>query len=260
MGSRVDVLGVLIHRVGLSQVEEMLDRFAASGKPHQLVTVNLDFISRSLRDPGFRELVNSSSLVVPDGMPVLWAASFLGDPLPQRITGMDLVHSGCRLAQRSGQGVFLLGETPEVAADAASALRQLYPELRISSLHSPPFRPFSRQENDKIVDLVAVSGARYLFVALGSPRQEYWIRDNLPRLGAMVAVGVGGIFKCLAGRVKRAPVWVQNLGGEWLVRMAQQPRLARRYFVDDLPVLFKVVSHRYARDRAARPHRGKKAA
>ncbi len=129
-------------------------------------------------------------------------------------------------------------------------LRRQYPRLRIAGLYSPPFGPFSRQEDDKMVGLISSSGARYLFMGVGSPKQEFWIRDHLHRLGVSVAVGVGGLLKCLAGDVKRAPVWVQNLGGEWLVRMAQRPQLARRYFVDDLPVLFKLPGYKLARERS----------
>lgn len=208
------------------------------------MTVNLDFISRALRDPSFRDLINTSSLVVPDGIPVLWAAKLLGDPLPQRITGLDLLHACCRLAQGTPEGIFLLGAEPGVALRASRALCGWYPELPIAGTYSPPFGEFSVEENSLIVDLIVSSGAQYLFVAFGCPKQDFWIREHLVELGVPVCVGIGGVFNYVTGRVKRAPRCVQNLGLEWLVRMMQQPRLAKRYLINDLPVLTRVISHK----------------
>ncbi|MBI4320701.1 MAG: WecB/TagA/CpsF family glycosyltransferase [Chloroflexi bacterium] len=252
MSTRVDILGVLIDKVNLRQTEVKIGSFVSSGKPHQIVTVNMDFIRRSRVDPRFKELINSSSLVVPDGMPVLWAAKAVGDPLPQRITGLDLLHIGCRLAERGGHGIYLLGAEPGVAWQASKILCRQYPDLRIAGTYSPPFGEFSDEENRKLIDLIACSDAKYLFVAFGCPKQDYWIRDHLLDLHVPVSVGVGGIFNYITGQVKRAPGWVQSLGFEWLFRMAQQPQLAKRYLVNDLPVFLRAMSYGIAGARAAR--------
>ncbi len=246
MRTRANILGVLIDQVDLPQVETMVNDFVSSGKPHQIVTVNLDFITWSLRDPNFSELINSSSLAVADGMPVLWASKMLGFPIPQRITGMDIVHTCCRLANRKGQRVFLLGAEPGVASRAGEALCQTYPNIRIAGTYSPPFVDLTPEVNKRIVDMVVASEPHYLFVAFGSPKQEFWIRKNFSSLGVPVCVGIGGVFNFLAGRVRRAPEWMQSLGFEWAFRMTQQPWLARRYFIDDLPTFFRMIGSKHS--------------
>jgi N-acetylglucosaminyldiphosphoundecaprenol N-acetyl-beta-D-mannosaminyltransferase len=242
MSGTVDILDVRIDKVDLVEAEELIGGFVRSGQAHQVVTVNLDFLSRAVQSPRFKELVNSSSLAVADGMPVVWASKFLNNPLPQRVTGMDLLHISSRLAREAGDPIFLLGAEPGVAQQAGEILCEQYSGLKVET-YSPPFGEFSLEENAEMVRLINSSGAKHLFVAFGSPKQDYWISEHLSRLGVSVAVGIGGVFNYITGRVKRAPIWAQNLGLEWLFRLLQQPQLARRYFVDDLPVLLKIATH-----------------
>jgi N-acetylglucosaminyldiphosphoundecaprenol N-acetyl-beta-D-mannosaminyltransferase len=134
-----------------------------------------------------------------------------------------------------------------VAEEAASALRARYPGARIVGTYAPPVGPFTPAEDETICRMIQEMQPDLLFVAFGAPKQDLWIRAHMERLGVPVCVGVGGSFDILAGRVNRAPLWMQNRGLEWLYRMMQEPRrLWRRYLVQDLPIFFQLMAQRAA--------------
>ena len=239
---RVNLGGVLVDQLDFSGAAARLQSFLTSGRSHQVVTVNLDFLSIAQRQLRFREAINRSDLAVADGMPLVWLSRLRGTPLPQRVTGVDLVEESCRIAAGSGRSVFLLGAGPGVAQLAAAELRLRHPGLRVAGTYSPPMGPLNGRENKKIVAMIRGASPDFVFVALGAPRQDLWIRDNLDALQVPVAMGVGCVFDLLAGSVRRAPVWLQQAGFEWAFRIAQEPlRLWRRYLVDDLPVFARLL-------------------
>jgi N-acetylglucosaminyldiphosphoundecaprenol N-acetyl-beta-D-mannosaminyltransferase len=239
---RVELGGVRIDQVDLPGAVQRLGDFLESGRAHQVVTVNLDFLSIAERQPEFRDLINGADLAVADGMPLVWASRLQGQPLPERVTGVDLVDGSCRLAAQTGHGVFLLGAAPAVAAAAARTLQGRYPALRVAGLYSPPFGPLTPEEDERIVDMVQRAAPGFLFVALGAPRQDLWIRRHLHRLNVPVAMGVGCVFDLLAGVVSRAPRWMQCAGLEWAYRLGQEPaRLWRRYLINDIPTFGRLV-------------------
>lgn len=236
------ILNVRVHRVTLAAVCAQMEAFIRSGRPHQIVTVNMDFIRLAREDPAFCAAVNGADLVVPDGVPVLWAARLLRRPLGERVTGVDLVEQGAALAAARGYRVFLLGAAPGVADAAAAALIRRYPGLCIAGTYAPPIGPFSAEENARMVAAVRAARPHLLFVAFGAPRQELWIRAHLDELEVPVCVGVGGTFNFLSGAVPRAPRWMRRAGLEWAHRLAQEPgRLWRRYLVHDLPVFLRLM-------------------
>jgi N-acetylglucosaminyldiphosphoundecaprenol N-acetyl-beta-D-mannosaminyltransferase len=239
---RVEIGSVLIDSVDLAGAIRRLRAFLSSDAPHQIVTANLDFLSIADRNPAFRDAINDADLAVADGMPLVWVSRLRGQALPERINGVDLVDAGCKLAAETDHSVFLLGAAPEVTEAAARTLQARYPGLQIAGAYSPPFGPLDEDESERIVKLIQRAAPELLFVALGAPRQDPWIRENLDRLPVRVAIGVGCVFDLLAGKVSRAPVWMQRSGLEWAFRLAQEPgRLWRRYFVDDLPVLVRLL-------------------
>jgi N-acetylglucosaminyldiphosphoundecaprenol N-acetyl-beta-D-mannosaminyltransferase len=239
---RLDLAGVLIDQVDLPIAAERIRGFLRSGAAHQIVTVNLDFLSIAQRDPRFRETINQADLAVADGMPLVWVSRLRRQPLAQRITGVQLVHESCRLAAEEGHSVFLLGAAPGVADAAARALEARYPGLPVVGVYSPPFGPLGVEEHERIVQMIQDAAPSFLFVAFGAPRQDLWIRAHLERLNVPVAMGVGCVFDLLAGAVKRAPPWMQQAGLEWSYRLLQEPgRLWRRYICDDMPMLGRLV-------------------
>jgi exopolysaccharide biosynthesis WecB/TagA/CpsF family protein len=233
---RLDLFGVLIDRVDRGSALDRIRGFLGTGKPHQIVTVNLDFIYRAEQDPAFRATINEADLAVPDGMPLIWLSHVMGAPLAGRVTGVELVDDCCRLANLAGVGVFFLGGTPSVAATAAARVRERHPGL-VVTVHAPPFGPISPEEDERIVEMIQQARPGFLFVALGAPRQDLWIRAHRESLNIPVAMGVGCVLDLLAGTVRRAPAWMQSTGFEWSYRLMQEPgRLWRRYLVDDLPL------------------------
>jgi N-acetylglucosaminyldiphosphoundecaprenol N-acetyl-beta-D-mannosaminyltransferase len=239
---RLDLAGVLIDHLDLPGAVERIGDFLSSGSSHQVITVNLDFLSIAERDPRFRQTINQADLAVADGMPLVWLSRLRGEPLAERIAGVELVDESCRLAARMGRGAFLLGAAPGVAAAAAQSLVTRHPGLRIAGVYSPPFGPLPLDEDERIVQMIREATPDLLFVALGAPRQDLWIRDHLDRLDVPVAMGVGCVLDLLAGTVTRAPSWMQHAGLEWAYRLAREPqRLWRRYLVDDIPMLGRLV-------------------
>jgi N-acetylglucosaminyldiphosphoundecaprenol N-acetyl-beta-D-mannosaminyltransferase len=237
---RVLIGGVFVDNVDLPGAATRVREFLRGGV-HQIVTVNLDFIRVAGTDAVFRETLNSADLAVADGIALVWLSRLSRDPLPARVAGVDLVEACCRMAAEIGRSVFFLGATESASRAAADRLRQRYPTLRVDR-YSPAFGPSSAAEDDRIVQLIRATDPAFLFVALGAPRQDLWIRERLDALGVPVAIGVGCTVDLLAGRVRRAPAAVQRAGFEWLFRLLQEPRrLWRRYLVHDVPLLFRLV-------------------
>lgn len=237
---RLDLFGVLIDQVDRSAAVDRMRGFLASGLPHQIVTVNLDFLYLAEHDPTFRATINEADLAVPDGMPLVWLSRLLGSPLAGRVTGVELVHECCQIAAATGAGVFFLGGAPEVTERAVARARERYPGLAVTG-YSPPFGPLSREEDDRVSELIVQARPGFLFVALGAPRQDLWIAEHRERLGVPVAIGVGCVLDLLAGTVRRAPTWMQSLGFEWAYRLMREPRrLWRRYLRNDLPLFWRL--------------------
>ncbi len=239
---RVRLLDVAIDPVTHDEVRALLESYVESGLPHQIVTVNVDFIRIAQEHERFRRIINNAALSVADGKPLLWAARWTGQELPARITGTDLVLSSAELALQRDESLFFLGAAEGVAAKAAAVLMDRYPGLTVH-FYAPPMGLFSEEENARMVQAIRDSGATYLFVAFGAPKQDLWINEHLQALGVPVCAGVGGVFNFLAGVVNRAPAWIQRCGMEWLYRIAQEPtRLWRRYFVEDMPIFARMLT------------------
>jgi N-acetylglucosaminyldiphosphoundecaprenol N-acetyl-beta-D-mannosaminyltransferase len=246
---RVALLGMGIDALNAAEVAKKLATFAETRRLHQIVTVNLDFLHYGVSSPDFRDLVNTSALVVPDGMPLLWAARYLGARLPERITGLDLIDMAVRHSQAHGSSLFFLGAAPGVAESAAERLRIRLGAFNLAGTHSPTYGDFDAAEDGRIRRLIGQANPEFLFVAFGCPKQDFWIRDHSD-LGVPVAAGIGGAFNYLSGVVRRAPVWAQRRGLEWAFRLGSEPRrLAKRYLIDDVRVVGRLLLSRYsARD------------
>jgi N-acetylglucosaminyldiphosphoundecaprenol N-acetyl-beta-D-mannosaminyltransferase len=240
---RIDLGGTLVDRVDREEAVKRISAFLWSGRPHQIVTVNLDFLSIAERDQRFRLLINSSDLAVADGMPLVWLSRLRGEALAERVAGVELVDDSCRIAAQTGHGVFLLGAAPGVAEIAAERLTERHPGLRIVGTYSPDRAALSkRKENERIVRMIQQAKPGFLFVALGAPRQDRWIRAHLQELNVPVSMGVGCVFDLLAGVSSRAPSWMQTAGLEWAYRLVREPRrLWRRYILNDLPLFGRLL-------------------
>lgn len=234
---QIRLRGIPIHAVRGRECVEHVFASLASGHGGWIVTPNLDHLRRLTRDASFRELCARADLRVADGMPLLWAARLQRTPLPERVAGSNLIWTLSERAAREGRSVYLLGGDPGTAEEAARVLRERSPSLRIAGIACPP-PGFERdaRTSDELASAIERSGADLVLVALGSPKQEQVIDAWRARLPRAWWIGIGISFSFVAGRVQRAPLWMQRAGLEWLHRLAQEPRrLARRYLIDGLP-------------------------
>lgn len=239
---RARILDLELDRVTVGAVMERIKGFIQQDTPHQIVTVNLQFVSVARKNREFAQLINQSDLVVADGMPLVWMSRLLPAPIPERITGQDLFSQCAALAAEKGYGVFLLGGAPGAAREAAAKLTTVYPGLRVTGTEHGRFPQRGPAENQEaLVQALREFKPRFLFVGLGCPKQDFWIRDNMQHLGVPVCVGVGGTFDVFAGRLKRSPAWMQRCGVEWAFRLQQEPRrLWKRYLMQDLPTALRI--------------------
>ena len=190
----------------------------------RICTPNALMLEACNRNPQYRELLNSASMVLADGAGVVAAAKRQGTPLRERIAGIDFGESLLREAAKSGDRVFLLGGADGVAAKAAENMQKKYPELKICGVYWGYFEK-GGDENRRVLGMIRACRPDILMVCFGFPMQEYWMRDNLSMLPSVrVAVGLGGSLDVWAGRVRRAPKAVQRCGMEWAWRMTAEPK------------------------------------
>lgn len=206
------------------------------GRGGNLITPNVDIL-RQLRRPQLRELAEQAELVVPDGMPIVWASRIQGEELPERVTGSSLIWSLSEAASRSDRSLYLLGGAEGIAERAADRLVEEYEGLEVAGVHCPPFGFEKRAETlQETVSAVVEAQPDIVFVALGFPKQERLMQHLRRHLPNTWFVGCGGTLTMVAGEVSRAPLWIQRSGLEWVHRLAMEPRrMAKRYLVHDLP-------------------------
>ena len=228
----VYILGVRVDRLSqqevLDSIEQMIARRRASNQTlpcQQIVTVNPEFVMAAQHNMDFRTAINTAALVIADGAGVVWAARYLQRPVPERVTGTDLLPPLAQHCASAGYRFYLLGAAPGVAEAAAARLQTLAPGLEIAgtSAGSP-----ADGEEEGILKRVQAAQADVLCVAYGAPAQDLWIRRNLARLPVAVAMGVGGAYDFLSGRQKRAPLFMRRMGLEWLYRLSREPWRWRR--------------------------------
>lgn len=196
-------------------------------KPFFIATPNPEMLLEARKNAEFRSILQNTGLNIPDGVGIIWASKRLKSPLPQRITGVDLMQKICASVSKNTP-VFLLGAAEGVAEKVKEKLTLKNPDLNIAETYagSP-----AEKENEKIVNLINQSQAKILFVAFGAPNQELWIAKNLNKFKYLkIAMGVGGAFNFIAERRKRAPKWMQKLALEWLYRLIQEPKRIKRIF------------------------------
>ncbi len=214
----------------LARTVDEIDRLIQLGNASYFVTANLHTLMLAGTDSEMRTALDGAAFVLADGMPILWGARLRGRRLPERVAGSDLLPALCEMAARRGYRVFFLGGPPGVAEAGAGRLRERFPGLEVAGTESPPFRPLTPEEESALVGRVRDARPHLLFVLFGQPKGELWIRRHIAELGVPVCAQFGASLDFVAGRVSRAPRWVQRAGAEWLYRLAQEPRrLGGRY-------------------------------
>lgn len=232
MPARADVLGVEIDRLTMDETVALLVQAIDERRLVQHVCVNAAKLVALRGDPKLRAIVEECEVVSADGQPVVWASRLLGDPLPERVNGTDLMHRLFAESERRGYGVFVLGAKQEVLDQALAKLRSAHPGLRIAGARNGWF-PDS--ESAEVAGEIAAAKPDILFVAISSPRKEIFLAEHGRTLGVPLIMGVGGSIDIVAGVTRRAPRWMRSAGLEWFFRLAQEPRrLGRRYLVTNV--------------------------
>jgi N-acetylglucosaminyldiphosphoundecaprenol N-acetyl-beta-D-mannosaminyltransferase len=228
INQHIEILGVAVEDITEAEAIERIAGLVAEAGPHQIVTVNPEFVMEARRNSAFRRVLAAADLATPDGFGLLLAARLRGNTLRGRVTGVALTELIAEQSAKHGWSLFLLGAAPGVAERAAAALQRTYPNLCIAGCYagSP-----QRSEEPAIRTRIIAAQPTVLLVAYGHPAQELWIARNQPLLRVPVAIGVGGVFDYLAGKTPRAPSWMRRIGLEWLYRLIRQPQRWRRILV-----------------------------
>lgn len=238
---KIDILGIKVDRVGMADTIARIENFIAERFPRIVITPNVDHLIKARKDGEFKRIYDDADLSVPDGVPLLWAAQFLGTPLVERVNGTDLFEALCARAAEKGYRLFFLGAAPGIAAAAAAELEQRHAGLNVVGTYSPPFDFLdSAAENQKIESMIRAAQPDILFVGLGAPKQEKWIKQYMHRLQVPVSIGIGASFEYVAGCTARAPHWMQRTGLEWLYRIVEDPARYWRRYAEDM-VFFPLV-------------------
>jgi N-acetylglucosaminyldiphosphoundecaprenol N-acetyl-beta-D-mannosaminyltransferase len=250
MRERTRLAGLDFDRLTRAELIELVEENVRGGHGGTIVTPNIDICRLTRRDPRCRELVAATSVVVPDGMPLLWAARLARQPLVERITGAELIFSLARSAAASGWPVYLIGGLPagdgraSVAELAGQRLREGFPGLAVAGACAPPER-FDPEADDvgPMREDLAATEPKIVFVGLGFPKQEWLIARLAPDLPGAWFLGCGAAIPFAAGVLRRAPTWMQRCGLEWAFRLLSEPRrLFRRYLIDDLPFAARLLA------------------
>lgn len=220
---------VRVDKVSMDDTLEACENFIRSRVPHQLVVINVAKMVKARADQKLRRIINDADWVGADGMPLVWLSKYLGDPIPGRVNGTDLMEKLVELAARQGYSIYFLGAKPEVVRKVVRVYTTKYPSLKVAGYRDGYFTP---EQEEQVAEDISASHADIIFLAFGSPKKEKFVGQWLYKMNVPVVHGVGGSFDVVAGVTKRAPRWMQNWGLEWLYRFIQEPRrMWKRYLV-----------------------------
>lgn len=245
---RIQFLNCPLDSVTMEQtIEQCLAWSRSPRQSHLLVTVNAATLVMMREDEQLREACVTADLIVADGVPVVWACAGVGTPLKGRVAGVDLLTRLLEVGSQHRLRVYFLGAKPEVLTQLMNVCRERYPGVNIVGHHDGYF---SEQEHPQIISEIRKSEADFLFIGMPTPFKEIWSHRYKAELNTPLILGVGGSFDVLAGFIRRAPRWMQNIGMEWFWRFMMEPRkLWKRYLVGNSTFIFLVLRERWSRKR-----------
>ncbi|MBE7421036.1 MAG: UDP-N-acetyl-D-mannosaminuronic acid transferase [Bacteroidia bacterium] len=239
MSQRITMMGCHIDNLTMEESLQTIEGFIHSSMPHQHVVVNVDKLVKASRDPALRQIINDCALINVDGMPVVWASRLLGKGLKERVAGVDLFEALVKRSAEKGWRVFFLGAREEVVSGVKALYENKYPGLIVAGYRNGYW---SAEEEIQVVEQIKAARADLLFVAISSPKKEQFLGRYQAEMKIPFAMGVGGTFDVAVGKVKRAPLWMQQCGLEWFYRFMQEPRrMFKRYFVDDMAFFWLLI-------------------
>ncbi len=224
------VMGIPLRPLTFAQTIAHVDDLVKARQPSYFMTANLNHAMLAAQDENLAQIAREATFVVADGITLVWTSRLLARPVPERVTGADLIYGICEMAAERGYRVFFLGGGPGVAAEVADRLVERYPGLQVVGAESPRVGADSDDERRNLLDQIRKSTPDILFVALGTPKGDSWVHRNYRELKVPVSVQVGAAFDFVAGRIPRAPRWMRAMALETPYRIYREPlRLAPRY-------------------------------
>jgi N-acetylglucosaminyldiphosphoundecaprenol N-acetyl-beta-D-mannosaminyltransferase len=223
--SRVSIFGTPIQVATYQSMVELVNRWSREPGVKTVAAVNVHNVTLAAEDPRHAANLKTFDAIVPDGMPLVWWINrFSAHHLKDRVYGPSLMLHCLDASQQWEGSNYLLGSTPEVLKNLQIKLHERFPKAKIAGVYSPPFGEWSAEENTKIFQLIRASGARFIWVGLGCPKQERWLAIHKPQLPEGIYFGVGAAFPMHAGMLRQAPGWMQRNGLEWIFRLIMEPK------------------------------------
>jgi N-acetylglucosaminyldiphosphoundecaprenol N-acetyl-beta-D-mannosaminyltransferase len=233
------VLGIPLAVTTYDEAMEWIDAAIARRERVTVSAAAVHLVMACQDDAEARDAVRGTTLVLPDGQPLVWALKQLGQPIEGRVYGPDLMERYCERSAATGVRMYLYGGRNQgTLVELANQLRRRFPGLRIVGGYAPPYRPLTDEERDWVVGDINSSGADVLWAGTGQPKQEKWMAEFRPLLETPVLIGVGAAFDFHAGVIPQAPAWMQDSGLEWVYRLGQEPRRLWRRYLRDNPRFF----------------------
>ena len=249
IGDRFGVLGIGFHACTHDSAVRQMEAWVEAGRrSHYVCVSNVYDVQLARQNEQIKAALTEADLVVPDGMPIVWAGRLLGHDVPARVDGATLMWRALQASSGRGRTHFLYGGTQALLDRVTDRLRAAFPDLRIAGTMPHPFRDLTPEEEISTIATINESGADYLWIGIGTERQLLWMHRYRDRLQVPVIVGVGAAFAFHAGVVTRAPRYMQASGCEWFYRLLVEPRLWRRYLVVNPPFVAHFV-RQYALSR-----------
>lgn len=217
--NKENILGVHVSPLSYEDLKKNIEKDIKNNKKSFIVAINPEKILKARKDEKLKELLNNATYEIPDGIGVIYASKLRKGNIKTRITGIDSMEMLCKLSEEKKYKIFMYGAKEETIKKAKENLEIKFPNIQIVGTING-----YEKDNDKIISSINKSNADIVFVALGSPKQEYWITDNMDKVSAKIFQGVGGSFDVFSGNIKRAPKWMQKIGLEWLYRLLKEPK------------------------------------
>ena len=242
---KITILGIPVDNLTMGDTIEQIMACLKSTLSRQVCFLNADCANIAYRDKSYMDVLKNSHICLADGIGLKIAGKLLKKEVKQNVNGTDLFPFLCEALSGSGKKIFFLGARPGIADGVADWIRENHPDVMVAGFHHGFFSP---EEEPAVISRIKDSDADLLLAAFGAPRQDIWISEHIHETGVKVGIGVGGLFDFFSGRIERAPLWMREIGMEWLYRFIQEPgRLWKRYFIGNGVFLYRVMIEKMGR-------------
>lgn len=242
MHKRFNILGVGVSVINMSFAVDAIERWVSRRESNYITVADVNSIMVGQTDPGFLRIHNKAGMVTPDGMPLVWLGRLGGNREMTRVCGPDLMLEVFKTSVAKGYKHYFYGGNEGVPELLKISLEEKFPGIKVVGTYSPPFRSLTDEEDENIVKTINMAKPDIVWVGIGAPKQERWMAAHVDRLEASVLIGVGAAFDFNSNLKKRAPLWLQKIGLEWLFRLSTEPRrLWRRYLKNNPLFIFLAI-------------------